>query len=70
MRFCLYAAEELFAEDGKVIPQDGLIEIASCDKDGKLVFKTDVPVGAKLYVQEVAKDKHYQVSDTKFYIEF
>ena len=70
VKFGLYAAEELFAEDGKVIPQDGLIEIASCDKDGKLVFKTDVPVGAKLYVQEVAKDKHYQVSDTKFYIEF
>lgn len=70
VKFGLYAAEELVAADGKVIPKDGLIEIATCDKDGKLTFKTDVPVGAKLYVQEVAKDKHYQVSDTKFYIEF
>lgn len=70
VKFGLYAAEELIAEDGKMIPKDGLIEIATCDKDGKLTFKTDVPVGAKLYVQEVSKDDHYQVSDTKFYIEF
>lgn len=70
VKFGLYAADELVADDGKTIPKDGLIEIASCDKDGKLRFKTDVPVGAKLYVQEVSKDEHYQVSDTKFYIEF
>ena len=70
VKFGLYAAEELVAADGKVIPKDGLIEVVSCDKEGKLTFKTDVPVGAKLYVQEVSKDEHYQVSDTKFYIEF
>ena len=70
VKFGLYAAEDLVAEDGKTIPKDGLIEIASCDKDGKLTFKTDVPVGAKLYVQEVAKNEHYQLSDTKFYVEF
>ena len=70
VKFGLYADEELVAEDGTVIPKDGLIEIASCDNEGKLTFKTDVPVGAKLYVQEVAKDAHYQVSDTKFYIQF
>lgn len=70
VQFGLYAAEDIVAEDGKVIPKDGLIEIASCNKDGRLDFKSDVPVGAKLYVQEVAKDKHYQVSDIKFYIKF
>lgn len=70
VKFGLYAAEELVAADGKVIPKDGLIEVESCDKEGKLTFKTDVPMGAKLYVQEVSKDEHYQVSDTKFYIEF
>ena len=70
VQFGLYAAEELVAEDGTVIPKGGLIEIASCDNEGKLTFQTDVPVGAKLYVQEVAKDEHYQVSDIKYHIQF
>jgi len=70
VKFGLYAAKELVAADGKVIPEDGLIEIAACNQDGELCFKADVPVGAKLYVMEVAQNECYQVSDTKYYVEF
>ena len=70
VKFGLFAAKELIAGDGTSIPKDGLLEIATCDKDGKITFKTDVPVGAKLYVQELETDAHYQLTDTKFYVEF
>ena len=33
--FGLFAAEKLTAADGKVIPKDGLLEIVSCDENGK-----------------------------------
>ena len=66
----LYAAEALTAADGSIIPADGLLEIASCDENGKTVFKTDVPVGAKLYIKEYATDSHYLISDEKFPVEF
>ncbi len=52
----LYAAEDLTAADGSMIPADGLLEIIYCDENGKATFKTDVPVDAKLYVKEYATD--------------
>ena len=54
----------------KVIPKDGLLEIVSCDENGKAVFTTDIPVGAKLYVKEVSADSHYVVSDTQYPVVF
>lgn len=65
VQFGLYAAEDLFAADGTVIPKDGLLEIANCDENGSITFKTDIPVGAKLYVREIATDSHYILSDEK-----
>ena len=41
--FGLYAAEKLVAADGSSIPQDGLIEMVSLNKDGKATCKTDLP---------------------------
>ena len=38
VQFGLYAAEDITAADGMAIPKDGLIEIASCDENGKAVF--------------------------------
>ena len=38
--FGLYAAEKLVAADGSSIPQDGLIEMVSLNKDGKAMCKT------------------------------
>ena len=70
VQFGLYAAEDLFAADGSVIPKDGLLEIANCDENGSITFKTDIPVGAKLYVKEIATDSHYILSDEKYPVTF
>lgn len=70
VQFGLYAAEEMTAADGSVIPTDGLLETAGCDENGKLTFKTDIPVGAKLYVKEIATDERYILSDEKYPVSF
>ena len=68
--FGLYAAEDLTAADGTVIPKDGLLEIANCNENGNITFKTDIPVGEKLYVKEIATDSHYILSDEKHPVTF
>lgn len=70
VQFGLYAAEEMTAADGSVIPTDGLLETAGCDENGKLTFKTDIPVGARLYVREIATDEKYILSDEKYPVSF
>lgn len=70
VQFGLFAAEGLTAADGSVIPKDGLLEIANCDENGNIAFKTDIPVGAKLYVKEIATDSHYILSDEKYPVTF
>lgn len=70
VRFGLFAAEDLTAADGSVIPADGLLEIVSCDENGYAAFDTDIPVGSKLYVQEIATDNHYVLSDTRYPVVF
>lgn len=70
VQFGLYAAEDLFAADGSFVPKDGLLEIANCDENGNITFKADIPVGAKLYVKEIATDNHYILSDEKYPMTF
>ena len=70
VQFGLYAAEDLTATDGSVIPTYGLLEIANCNENGSIAFKTDIPVGAKLYVKEIATDSHYILSDEKYPVTF
>ena len=70
VQFKLYAAEDLFAADGSFVPKDGLLEIANCDENSNITFKTDIPVGAKLYVKEIATDSHYILSDEKYPVTF
>mgnify|MGYP004581966799 CR=1 FL=1 len=70
VQFGLYADEDLFAADGSFVPKDGLLEIANCDENGNITFKTDIPVGAKLYVKEIATDNHYILSDEKYPVTF
>lgn len=70
VQFGLYAAEDLFAADGSFVPKNGLLEIANCDENGNITFKTDIPVGAKLYVKEIATDSHYILSDEKYPVTF
>lgn len=70
VQFGLFAAEDLTAADGSVIPKDGLLEIVNCDENGKAMFTTDVPVGAKLYIKELSTDSHYILSDEKYPVVF
>lgn len=70
VQFGLFANEDLKAADGSVIPKDGLLEIVNCDENGKAVFITDIPVGAKLYVKEISTDSHYLLSDEKYPVIF
>lgn len=70
VQFGLYAAEDMTAEDGKVIPKDGLVETAYCDENGKIAFMTDLPVGASVYIKEIATDAHYILSDTAYPVVF
>lgn len=68
--FAMYADEEITAADGNFVPKDGLMEIAGCDKDGNITFKTDLPIGSKVYVREYATDNHYILSDKLYPVEF
>ena len=70
VKFGLYASEDITAADGKVIPKNGLIETVTCDENGKAVFVTDLPVGAKVYVKEIATDNHYILSDNTYPVTF
>lgn len=67
--FGLFAAEELTAADGSIIPADGLLEIVSVDKNGHAVCKTDLPFGS-YYLKELSTDGHYILSDEKYPIVF
>ena len=67
--FGLFAAKDLTAADGSVIPADGLLEILSVDENGHAVCKTDLPFG-KFYFKEFSADEHYILSDEKYPFEF
>lgn len=67
--FGLFAAEELTAADGSIIPADGLLEIVSMDENGHAVCKTDLPFGS-YYLKELSTDGHYILSDEKYPIVF
>ena len=70
VQFGLFASEDITAADGSVIPKDGLLEIINCDENGKAMFTTDIPIGAKLYVKELSTDSHYILSDEKYPVIF
>ena len=68
--FGLFAAEDLIAADGKIIPKDGILDVAAADSDGNVCFKADVPFTAKLYVKEIETDEHYVISNDVYNISF
>ena len=70
VQFGLFAVEDLTAADGSIIPADGLLEIINCDENGHAIFKTDIPVDAKLYVNEITVDSHYLLADEKYPVKF
>lgn len=67
--FGLYAAEELAAADGAIIPADGLIEIISMGEDGTAMCHTDLPFG-HYYLKEMTTDEHYIISDETYPFSF
>lgn len=67
--FGLFAAEDLTAANGSVIPAGGLLEILSVDENGHAVCKTDLPFGS-FYLKELSTDEHYILSDEKYPIVF
>lgn len=67
--FGLFAAEDVTAADGSVIPADGLLEILSVDESGHAVCKTDLPFGS-FYFKELSTDEHYILSNEKYPFEF
>ena len=67
--FGLYAAEDLTAADGTVIPADGLLEIVSVNENGSAACMTDLPFGS-YYLKEIATDSHYILSDEKYPVVF
>ena len=53
--FALCAKEDITNKDGEVIMEaDTVIEEKATDKDGKLSFATDLPIGFPYYVKETA----------------
>lgn len=69
VRFGLYANQEITAEDGESIPEDGLVEIISVNEDGSATFATDLPVGS-YYVKEFTTDSKYVLDDTHYEFTF
>ena len=67
--FGLFSAEEIVSTSGTSIPANGLIEIVSLNEDGTATIKTDLSYG-RYYVQEIATDSHYKLSDAKYPIIF
>ena len=69
VRFGLFAAEDITAADGTVIPADGLISEISLDENMTAVIAEKIPFG-KYYVQEIATDEHYVLNGEKYLVTF
>lgn len=69
VRFGLFAAENITAADGSVIPADGLISEISLAENMSAKFDTALPFG-RYYVQEIATDEHYVLNGEKYLVNF
>ena len=69
IRFGLFAAEDITAADGTVIPADGLISELSLDENMTAAIAEKIPFG-KYYVQEIATDEHYVLNGEKYLVNF
>ena len=70
--FGIFAAEDIKAEDGTMLPQDGLIETIGVVKDGEGysgTFMADLPHGA-YYVQEMHTSEGYIMDNIKYPVNF
>ena len=71
--FGLYAASDLTAADGSIIPEDGLLEVVSvaANENGGFSssFASDLPFGS-YYVKERTTNAAYILSDQEYPLEF
>ena len=69
IRFGLFAAEDITAADGSVIPADGLLSEVSLAENMTAKFDVQIPFG-RYYVQEIATDEHYVLNGEKYLVNF
>ena len=62
--FALCAKEDITGTDGKVILKaDTVIEELATDKEGKLTFKADLPIGFAYYIKETSPAPGFATTD-------
>lgn len=69
VRFGLFAAEDITAADGTVIPADGFLSEVSLDENMNAKFDVQIPFG-RYYVQKIATDEHYVLNGEKYLVTF
>ena len=69
VRFGLFAAKDITASNGTLIPAGGLISAVSLDENMTVVIAEKIPFG-KYYVQEIATDEHYVLNGEKYLVNF
>ena len=69
VRFGLFAAEDITAADGSVIPADGLLSEVSLAENMTAKFDVQIPFG-RYYVQEIATEGHYILNGEKYLVNF
>ena len=67
--FGLFAAEDITAADGTVIPADGLISEVSLAENMTAKFDVQIPFGW-YYVKEISTDEHYILNGEKYLVNF
>lgn len=67
--FGLYAAEDITAADGTVIPENGLISTVTLGEDMTVHFEKKLPF-SRYYVQEIATDESYMLNGEKYLVNF
>ena len=67
--FGLYAAEDITAADGTVIPENGLISTVTLGEDMTAHFEKKLPF-SRYYVQEIATDESYMLNGEKYLVNF
>ena len=69
IRFGLFAAEDITAADGTVIPADGLLSEVSLAENMTAKFDVQIPFG-RYYVKEISTDEHYILNGEKYLVNF
>lgn len=70
VKFGIFAAEDLIANNGEKIEKGSLLGIASADETGCVSFNVDVPYGYEYYVKELATNYQYVLSSEIYSVKF